>query len=292
MSSNSVGMHDEPIESLRPRLAVSRRLDNSAKSSVPPLSLRLVSLAQVMDSDARNDISLEESSVLPLLKLEKSPVLPLPRLDESSLLPLSTSLEESLVLPLPSTNDQQEKNIPLDCTSCDMSSPVVANCISCSTPLCANCVISHLKGYQGQHITHHDTLVGQSEQGASIDHINIMVKDSKEKLEEAQKTIHSIDDYKKRLSRQYHKAVQEVNKTYNYYQSMVAKRKLEVVKEIEKLYSMKQVSLSASRKEIQERMNKIKEMETVYKIKEMETVLEKCLQSGGSKDFLRRDSSL
>ena len=38
----------------------------------------------------------------------------------------------------------------------------------------------------------------------------------------------------------YDKAVSEVNETFNFYMSMLAERKLEVVKELEKSYSTKQ----------------------------------------------------
>ena len=46
------------------------------------------------------------------------------------------------------------------------------------------------------------------------------------------------------MTSQYDKAVAEVNETYNFYMSMLAERKMEVVKELEKLYSSKQVALS------------------------------------------------
>ena len=54
------------------------------------------------------------------------------------------SLEESSVSPLPLAKDQQEKDIPAHCTSCNLSSFAVANCISCTTLPFANCVIIHL----------------------------------------------------------------------------------------------------------------------------------------------------
>ena len=67
-----------------------------------------------------------------------------------------------------------------------------------------------------------------------------------------------------------------MNKTYNFYMSMLAERKLEVVKEIEKLYSRKEGTLSGFKTENQERTDKIREMVTF---------LEKLLQSGNTKDF-------
>ena len=104
------------------------------------------------------------------------------------------SLEESSVSPLPLAKDQQEKDIPPHCISCNLSSLAVANCISCSTLLCATCVIIHLEKYQGHHITSHGIMVGQPQQGASSDSILMMVKVLKDKLSEAQKINHSVDD--------------------------------------------------------------------------------------------------
>ena len=46
------------------------------------------------------------------------------------------------------------------------------------------------------------------------------------------------------MTSQYDKAIAEVNETFNFYMSMLAERKVEVVKELEKLYSSKQVALS------------------------------------------------
>ena len=86
-----------------------------------------------------------------------------------------------------------------------------------------------------------------------------------------------------RLTSQYDKAVGEVDETFNFYMSMLAERKLEVVKEIEKLYSSKQVALSVFGQKVHE---------STDKIGQMVSFIEKLLQSASVKDVLLFQSSL
>merc|ERR1719357_1820332 len=85
------------------------------------------------------------------------------------------------------------------------------------------------------------------------------------------------------LTSQYDKAIGEVDETFNFYMSMLAERKLEVVKEIEKLYSSKQVALSVFGQKIHE---------STDAIGQMVSFIEKLLQSASVKDVLLFQSSL
>merc|ERR1719312_1716435 len=154
------------------------------------------------------------------------------------------------------------------CTGCKSSSPAVANCFSCSALLCANCVIAHqlMVAFEGHHVTN----LGQSANKAveqsggqntnGMDDVRKMVKEGKKKLNELQKTVKSVDSSSSRLTSQYDKAIAEVNETFNFYMSMLAERKMEVVKELEKLYSTKQVSLSVFGHKVHDSTDKIEQM--------------------------------
>merc|ERR1719369_1923949 len=177
------------------------------------------------------------------------------------------------------------------CTGCKSSSPAVANCFSCTAMLCAICVIAHqlMVAFEGHHVTN----LGQgSFVNKDVDHttanVNIealrrMIKEAKKKLDELQKTIKSVDYSSSRLTTQYDKAVSEVNETFNFYVSMLAERKLEVVKELEKLYSTKQVALSVFGQKIHE---------STDNIDQMINFIERLLQSASTKDVLLFQSSL
>ena len=86
-----------------------------------------------------------------------------------------------------------------------------------------------------------------------------------------------------RLTSQYDKAVAEVNETFNFYMSMLAERKVEVVKELEKLYSTKQVSLSVFGQNVHESNDKIEQVVTF---------IEKLIQSASTKEVLMFQASL
>ena len=86
-----------------------------------------------------------------------------------------------------------------------------------------------------------------------------------------------------RLTSQYDKAVAEVNETFNFYMSMLAERKVEVVKELEKLYSTKQVSLSVFGQKVHESNDKIEQVVAF---------IEKLIQSASTKEVLMFQASL
>merc|ERR1719480_57970 len=177
------------------------------------------------------------------------------------------------------------------CTGCKSSSPAVANCFSCSALLCANCVIAHqlMVAFEGHHVTN----LGQNSSKAveqaggqttnGMDDVRKMVKEGKKKLNELQKTVKSVDYSSSRLTSQYDKAIAEVNETFNFYMSMLAERKMEVIKELEKLYSTKQVSLSVFGQKVHE---------STDKIEQMVAFIEKLVQSASSKDVLMFQASL
>ena len=86
-----------------------------------------------------------------------------------------------------------------------------------------------------------------------------------------------------RLTSQYDKAIAEVNETFNFYMSMLAERKVEVVKELEKLYSTKQVSLSVFGQKVHESNDKIEQVVAF---------IEKLIQSASTKEVLMFQASL
>jgi len=191
----------------------------------------------------------------------------------------------------PPAEDQQPVDTIPHCTGCKSSSPAVANCFSCTALLCANCVIAHqlMVAFEGHHVTNlgqgngGNKEVEQHQVGGNIEAIRKMVKDSKKKLNELQKTIKSVDYSSSRLTSQYDKAIGEVDETFNFYMSMLAERKLEVVKELDKLYSTKQVALSVFGQKVHE---------STDKIEQMVTFIEKLLQSASKKDVLLFQTSL
>merc|ERR1719308_61814 len=174
------------------------------------------------------------------------------------------------------------------CTGCKSSSPAVANCFSCSALLCANCVIAHqlMVAFEGHHVTN----LGNSSKAVepvhgttSLEPVKKMVKEGRKKLNELQKTVKSVDYSSSRLTSQYDKAIAEVNETFNFYMSMLAERKMEVVKELEKLYSSKQVSLSVFGQKVHD---------STDKVEQMVAFIEKLIQSASSKDVLMFQASL
>jgi len=191
----------------------------------------------------------------------------------------------------PPAEDQQPADTTPHCTGCKSSSPAVANCFSCTALLCANCVIAHqlMVAFEGHHVTNlgqgngGNMEVEQHQIGGSIEAIRKMVKDSKKKINELQKTIKSVDYSSSRLTSQYDKAIGEVHETFNFFMSMLAERKLEVVKELDKLYSTKQVALSVFGQKVHE---------STDKIEQMVTFIEKLLQSASKKDVLLFQTSL
>ena len=86
-----------------------------------------------------------------------------------------------------------------------------------------------------------------------------------------------------RLTSQYEKAVAEVTETYNFYMSMLAERKSEVVKELEKVYSSKQVSLSVFGQKVHE---------STDKMEQLIAFIDKLVGSAGAKEVMLFHSSL
>ena len=85
------------------------------------------------------------------------------------------------------------------------------------------------------------------------------------------------------MTSQYEKAIAEVTETFNFYTSMLAERKLEVVRELEKLYSSKQVALSVFGQKIHESHDRIEQM-VVF--------VEKLLQSASTKEVQMFQASI
>jgi len=199
-------------------------------------------------------------------------------------------LQDNVILSPPAEDVILMESPYRNCTGCKSSSPAVANCFSCVDLLCANCVIAHqlMVAFEGHHVTNLGPSKPEVKENGlnmvgSIESVRKMVKDGKKKLNELQKTIKSVDYSSSRLTSQYDKAVGEVDETFNFYMSMLAERKLEVVKEIEKLYSSKQVALSVFGQKVHE---------STDKIGQMVSFIEKLLQSASVKDVLLFQSSL
>jgi len=202
----------------------------------------------------------------------------------------SRELEEDFTSLMSAAGDP-EPVISLHCTGCKSSSPAVANCFSCPSLLCANCVVAHqlMVAFEGHNVTNlgqadnkeNNSAVGNSV--ANVEAIKKIAKDGRKKLNELQKTVKSVDYSSSRLTSQYEKAVAEVTETYNFYMSMLAERKVEVVKELEKLYSSKQVSLSVFGQKVHE---------STDKMEQLVAFIDKLVQTAGSKDVVLFQSSL
>merc|ERR1719342_1869691 len=173
------------------------------------------------------------------------------------------------------SSGDQEPSLTLHCTGCKSSSPAVANCFSCPSLLCANCVVAHqlMVAFEG----HKENNLDNAEA------IKKIAKEGRRKLNELQKTVKSVDYSSSRLTGQYDKAVAEVNETFNFYMSMLAERKAEVVKELEKLYSSKQVSLSVFGQKVHE---------STDKMEQLVAFIDKLIQSASTKDVLMFQASL
>eukprot|EP00092_Neocalanus_flemingeri_P035074 GFUD01038167.1.p1 GENE.GFUD01038167.1~~GFUD01038167.1.p1 ORF type:complete len:748 (-),score=147.61 GFUD01038167.1:503-2746(-) len=201
----------------------------------------------------------------------------------------SDQYQEGSMLMSPPAEDQNSADSIPHCTGCKSASPAVANCFSCTALLCANCVIAHqlMVAFEGHNVTNlgqgSNKEVEHQQVGGSIEAIRKMVKDSKKKLNELHKTVKSVDYSSSRLTSQYDKAIGEVTETFNFYMSMLAERKLEVVKELDKLYSTKQVALSVFGQKIHE---------STDKIDQMVTFIEKLLTSASRRDVLLFQTSL
>ena len=85
------------------------------------------------------------------------------------------------------------------------------------------------------------------------------------------------------MTSHYDKAIAEVNETFNFYMSMLAERKLDVVKELDKLYSSKQVALSVFGQKVHDSSDKIEQIVGF---------IEKLIQSASTKDILMFQASL
>jgi len=251
-------------------------------NAVPTLS-SAVSVSSSLVSVKSNENSDASSSVLEVNDGERGPML-------SNVQQQGDEYKDSVILS-PPAEDVNFSNIPYrQCTGCKSSSPAVANCFSCVDLLCANCVIAHqlMVAFEGHHVANLGPSKpevrenGQSTVGG-IESVRKMVKDGKKKLNDLQKTMKSVDYSSSRLTSQYDKAVGEVDETFNFYMSMLAERKLEVIKEIEKLYSSKQVALSVFGQKVHE---------STDEIGQMVSFIEKLLQSATVKDVLLFQSSL
>ena len=160
--------------------SMSASTSSSTRSTRSQSSNQMLSLTSTVPNDARNGGQASNTVAL------TSPV---------------DNYQEGPMLMSPPAEDQHQTDSAPHCTGCKSSSPAVANCFSCTALLCANCVIAHqlMVAFEGHHVTNlgqgkvENKEVGQPQLGGSIDAIRKMVKDSKKKLNELQKTIKSVD---------------------------------------------------------------------------------------------------
>jgi len=183
------------------------------------------------------------------------------------------------------SSGDQEQSLTLHCTGCKSSSPAVANCFSCPSLLCANCVVAHqlMVAFEGHNVTNLGQGDNKENNPDNAEAIKKIAKEGRKKLNELQKTVKSVDYSSSRLTGQYDKAVAEVNETFNFYMSMLAERKAEVVKELEKLYSSKQVSLSVFGQKVHE---------STDKMEQLVAFIDKLVQTAASKEVALFQSSL
>merc|ERR1712055_1125803 len=152
---------------------------------------------------------------------------------------------------------------PSTCTACkSVDSTAVANCFSCAKLLCANCVIAHqlMIAFEGHTVTSLGQHPYAEKKEDSSDGLRALLKETRKKLGELQKTSKTLDFTSSRLSTQYEKAVGEVAETHNFYVSMLGERRGECIKELEKAFSTQQVQLSLFGQRCQESVDNLEQM--------------------------------
>jgi len=176
---------------------------------------------------------------------------------------------------------------PFTCTACkSVNSTAVANCFSCAKLLCANCVVAHqlmiaFEGHTVASLGQHP--YAERKEDSSETGLRAMLKETRKKLEELQKTSKTLDFTSSRLSTQYEKAVGEVAETYNFYVSMLGERRGECIKELEKAFGTQQVQLSLFGQKCQE---------SVDNLEQMIEFMEKLAGTASPKDIVLFQSSL
>ena len=175
---------------------------------------------------------------------------------------------------------------PSTCTACkSVDSTAVANCFSCAKLLCANCVIAHqlMIAFEGHTVASLGQHPYADRKEDSSDGLRALLKETRKKLGELQKTSKTLDFTSSRLSTQYEKAVGEVGETYNFYVSMLGERRGECIKELEKAFSTQQVQLSLFGQKCQE---------SVDNLEQMIEFMEKLAGTASPKDIILFQSSL
>ena len=175
---------------------------------------------------------------------------------------------------------------PSTCTACkSVDSTAVANCFSCAKLLCANCVIAHqlMIAFEGHTVTSLGQHPYAEKKEDSSDGLRALLKETRKKLGELQKTSKTLDFTSSRLSTQYEKAVGEVAETHNFYVSMLGERRGECIKELEKAFSTQQVQLSLFGQKCQE---------SVDNLEQMIEFMEKLAGTASPKDIILFQSSL
>merc|ERR1711990_473036 len=175
---------------------------------------------------------------------------------------------------------------PSTCTACkSVDSPAVANCFSCAKLLCANCVIAHqlMIAFEGHSVASLGQQPLADRKDDSSDGLRTLLKETRKKLGELQKTSKKVDFTSSRLSTQYEKAVGEVAETHNFYVSMLGERRGECIKELEKAFSTQQVQLSLFGQKCQE---------SVDNLEQMIEFMEKLAGTASPKDIVLFQSSL
>ena len=117
----------------------------------------------------------------------------------------------------------------------------------------------------------------------SSDGLKALLKETRKKLGELQKTSKTLDFTSSRLSTQYEKAFGEVGETHNFYVSMLGERRAESIKDLEKAFSTQQVQLSLFGQKCQE---------TVDNLEQIIEFMEKLAGTASLKDIALFQSSL
>ncbi|UYV79631.1 brat [Cordylochernes scorpioides] len=123
-------------------------------------------------------------------------------------------------------------------------------CKTCNIPICKECtLLEHPKNI-------HDYEFLLDSATKHLENMKQLLEESKLKFTELQNAQVTLDHYTNRLQIQYHKAQNEINETFHFYQSMLEERKLETLKEMENIYNSKVVSLGLTSQKIQETIDK------------------------------------
>ena len=123
-------------------------------------------------------------------------------------------------------------------------------CKTCSTPICKECT-------QQDHDSGHEFNFLSDIGDKQVSSLRNLQLEAKSKASELQDHCGSIKRVDIRLFSQYHKAQNDINETYNFFQAVLDERKTEVLAELEEAFNSKSMMINNLEQKIQEHLNRL-----------------------------------